>query len=261
MEELVETYHDSAYRCQTLFSPNYNFTLAVIWAPYLVQYESIDSETIEIHLDVLDSKWTSEFNKYDYVVISGGQWFYRSTIMYEDNQAIGCHNCPYENLRELGVGEPYRTALRLTLNFIAKSEHKPFVIFRTWTPDHFEYGEWYNGGICNRTKPFKEGEINGEPIDLVMRSIEIEELEKAAAIGERNGVRMELLDTYHLSLLRPDGHPGPYRIYYPFDGDKKKKVQNDCLHWCLPGPIDTWNELLMKMVINGDDHDSVSALS
>ncbi|XP_039122059.1 protein trichome birefringence-like 26 [Dioscorea cayenensis subsp. rotundata] len=261
VEELVETYHDSAYRCQTLFSPNYNFTLAVIWAPYLVQYESIDSETLNIHLDILDSKWSSEYNKYDYVVISGGQWFYRSAIMYENNKAVGCHNCPYENLRELGVVEPYRKALQLTLNFMARAEHKPFVIFRTWTPDHFEYGKWYNGGICNRTEPFKEGEINGYPVDLVMRNTEVEEFGKAAAIGERNGVRMELLDTYHLSLLRPDGHPGPYRTYHPFDGDKKKKVQNDCLHWCLPGPIDTWNELLMKMVINGDDHDSISALS
>ncbi|KAJ0971711.1 hypothetical protein J5N97_019670 [Dioscorea zingiberensis] len=256
--EPYETYHDSTYKTRAWYYPSHNFTLHVIWAPYLVHYETIDnhgnaSESItNLHLDILDSKWTSEFNKYDYVVLSGGQWFYKSTIMYENNQVIGCHNCPDMNIIELGVGEPYRKALQLSLNFIATSENKPFVILRTWTPDHFENGEWYNGGICNRTEPFKEGEINGDPTDLIMRSIEIEEFEKAKVIGESNGFKMELLDTYHLSLLRPDGHPGPYRTYHPFDGDKDKKVQNDCLHWCLPGPIDTWNEMLMKMVFNGE---------
>ncbi|XP_039122056.1 protein trichome birefringence-like 26 [Dioscorea cayenensis subsp. rotundata] len=48
--------------------------------------------------------------------------------------------------------------------------------------------------------------------------------------------------------------------YHPFDGDNKKNVENDCNHWCLPGPIDTVNDMLMKMVMNGDAHDPDSAI-
>ncbi|KAK1269058.1 hypothetical protein QJS04_geneDACA008153 [Acorus gramineus] len=49
-----------------------------------------------------------------------------------------------------------------------------------------------------------------------------------------------------MSLLRPDGHPGPYREFHP-----SSKVQSDYLHWCLPGPIDAWNDVVMLMVRGG----------
>ncbi|KAJ4885526.1 Protein trichome birefringence-like 25 [Raphanus sativus] len=62
-----------------------------------------------------------------------------------------------------------------------------------------------------------------------------------------------LLGTTSMSLLRPDGHPGPYRYPNPFSGMKIRDpvhVQNDCLHWCLPGPIDSWNDLMVEVMLN-----------
>ena len=101
--------------------------------------------------------------------------------------------------------------------------------------------------------PFKEGEVDMRDVDIVMRNIELEEIEKAVAVGSGNGVVLKLLDTTRLSVLRPDGHPGPYRQFQPFAKDKNAKVQNDCLHWCLPGPIDSWNDLLMELLENGEN--------
>lgn len=128
------------------------------------------------------------------------------------------------------------------------------VFLRTTTPDHFENGEWFSGGYCNRTVPFKEGEFDMKDVDAVMRSIELEELEKAKEVGFEKGVNLKLLDTTQLSLLRPDGHPGPYRQFQPFAKDLNARVQNDCLHWCLPGPIDSWNDLVMELLVNGDKY-------
>ncbi|PKI19139.1 hypothetical protein CRG98_049275, partial [Punica granatum] len=54
------------------------------------------------------------------------------------------------------------------------------------------------------------------------------------------------LDVTRLSLLRLDEHPGPYLYPFPFAYEVKDRVQNDCVHWCLPGPIDTWNEILLE---------------
>uniref|UniRef100_A0A0A9HQF3 Trichome birefringence-like C-terminal domain-containing protein n=1 Tax=Arundo donax TaxID=35708 RepID=A0A0A9HQF3_ARUDO len=34
----------------------------------------------------------------------------------------------------------------------------------------------------------------------------------------------------------------------PFAGGERERVPNDCVHWCLPGPIDTWNEILLQFV-------------
>ena len=61
---------------------------------------------------------------------------------------------------------------------------------------------------------------------------------------------MEVLDVTKLALLRPDGHPGAYRNPFPFANGIPKSVQNDCVHWCLRGPIDTWNEVFLQMMKN-----------
>nr|QRG28776.1 trichome birefringence-like protein 35 [Dendrobium officinale] len=259
VEEPVEVYHDKFFRSRTWYFANYNFTVGVIWAPFLVKAELFEDDEgksksdVELHLDILEDKWTSQYNKYDYVIFSGGQWFLKSMIIWLNNTIVGCHNCKNNNLKELGIDCPYHKALQTVFEFMISSDHKPLIFFRTWTPDHFEYGEWFSGGVCNRTTPYSEGQYKGKPIDHVMRTIEIQEFEKAVSMASQTGARLKLLDTFHLSVLRPDGHPGPYRTYHPFGKDKIAKVQNDCLHWCLPGPIDTWNELIEKILVDERD--------
>ncbi|KAJ4728152.1 Protein trichome birefringence-like [Melia azedarach] len=256
VDQAVEVYHDEEYKSKRWHFPSHNFTLSVIWTPFLLKAEvfedinGISSSEIQLHLDELDTKWTEQYTNFDYVVIAGGKWFLKTAIYLENNTIQGCHYCPGKNLTELGFDYAYRKALQLVLSFITGSEHKAFVFFRTTTPDHFENGEWFSGGTCNRTIPFKEGEVEMRDVDSVMRDVELEEFEKAAAIGAEMGVILKLLDTTRLSLLRPDGHPGPYRQFHPFAKDKNAEVQNDCLHWCLPGPIDAWNDLVMKMILN-----------
>lgn len=260
VEEPVEVYHDKPFKCRTWYFSGHNLTVAMIWSPFLVKSETFEDDDgkavseIQLHLDTVEEKWASQYSKYDYILFSGGQWFLKTMVMLENNTIVGCHNCKESNLRELGIDYPYRRALQTVYEFMSSSDHKPLILFRTWTPDHFEYGEWFSGGVCNRTIPYGEGKYSGKPVDHIMRNIEVEEFRKAAAVNSRDGARLKLLDTFHLSLLRPDGHPGPYRTLNPFGGkDKNAKVQNDCLHWCLPGPIDTWNELIMKILVDEGD--------
>ncbi|XP_009781635.1 protein trichome birefringence-like 26 isoform X2 [Nicotiana sylvestris] len=209
------------------------------------------AEDAQLHLDKLDDVWTRQFDNFDYVVIAGGKWYLKSAIYYENNKIVGCHNCPGKNITEVGFEYAYRKALNSTLKYITRSKHKAYTFFRTATPDHFENGEWNTGGYCNRTDPFKEGEIDIRDIDEVMRKIELEEFERALRIGSEVGLRIRLFDTTFLSLLRPDGHPGVYRQFQPFAGDSRhSKIQNDCLHWCLPGPIDSWNDLMMEILVS-----------
>lgn len=256
MEQADEVYHDKEYRSKIWHFPAHNFTLSVIWTPLLIKADifedmnGVSTSVMQLHLDVLDKKWTDQFRNFDYVVIAGGKWFLKTAIYLENNTVIGCHYCPGKNLTELGFHYAYRKAVKLMFDFIARPDLRAFVFFRTTTPDHFENGEWFSGGTCNRTVPFKEGEIDMGDVDETMRSIELEEFERAAALGSENGATLKLLDTTRLSLLRPDGHPGPYRQFQPFSKDKNAKVQNDCLHWCLPGPIDSWNDLVMEMLVN-----------
>lgn len=250
----MEVYHDEEYRSKRWFFKSHQFTLSVIWSPFLTEakiFEDNDghaSGAVRLHLDEPDSEWVNEFDNFDYIEIAAGKWFLKTAVYYENNTIVGCHNCKKQNISELGFDYAYRRALQTTLDYITKSDHKVYTLFRTTTPDHFENGEWNTGGFCNRTVPFKEGEIEMRDIDMIMRDVELEEFKKVS----RYGSSLKLFDTSQLALLRPDGHPGPYRAFHPFDGkDVSIKVQNDCLHWCLPGPIDSWNDLLMNILVKG----------
>ncbi|CAN4111481.1 unnamed protein product [Withania somnifera] len=250
-EQVDDVYHDEQYKSRRWYFPNYDFNLSVIWSPFLakaVVFEDnngVSRDITQLHLDKLDDVWTQQFHNFDYVFIAGGKWYLKSTIYLENDTIVGCHNCPGKNITQVGFMYAYRKALNTTMKFITSSKNKAYTFFRTTTPDHFENGEWNTGGYCNRTGPFKEGEIDIGYVDEVMRKIELEEFERASEFG----FNMKLFDTTLLSLLRPDGHPAVYRQYHPYAAENKnQKVQNDCLHWCLPGPIDSWNDIMMQML-------------
>lgn len=80
----------------------------------------------------------------------------------------------------------------------------------TSSPAHLE-GDWDEFGACPKT------------------------LEDKLSSTQLGKFRLEALDATKLSLMRPDGHLGPRTHPFPL----AKRVQNDCVHGCLPGPIET----------------------
>ncbi|KAL6864877.1 hypothetical protein ACP4OV_016028 [Aristida adscensionis] len=258
-EEPVEVYHDKEFKNRRWHFHSYNLTISLIWTPFLIKSEIFENEhgestsEIQLHLDTLDAIWTSQYESFDYVLISGGQWFLKTAVYWENGKVVGCHYCQNKKLTELGYEHLYHRALQQVFRFIISTKHKPVVFFRTWAPSHFENGKWFNGGACNRVLPYKKGEYEGNDIDLAMKGIELEEFNKAVAAAKGPvKKRLKLLDTYSLSITRPDGHVGPYRTLYPFAKGSKNAalVQYDCLHWCVPGPVDAWNDLVMKMMLD-----------
>ncbi|KAH6789282.1 TRICHOME BIREFRINGENCE-LIKE 25 [Perilla frutescens var. frutescens] len=256
VEQAVDVYHDEPYKNRRWSFPSHNFTVSVVWAPFLTKAftfendDGVSSGLIQLYLDEPDTIWTDQYEDFDYVVIAGGKWFLKAAIYYENTTVVGCHSCHDNNTTEVGFEHAYRKALNSTLKFISEANHKPYILFRTTTPDHFENGEWDTGGYCNRTRPFTVDEIQINDIDEIMRHVELEEFERAAQVVSRNRASFKLFDTTLLSLLRPDGHPGVYRQFQPYAGkNKNAQIQNDCLHWCLPGPIDSWNDIMMEMLL------------
>ncbi|CAM0957359.1 unnamed protein product [Alopecurus aequalis] len=259
-DEPVEIYHDKEFKSRRWHFQSYNFTVSLLWSPFLVKSEVFENENgestseIQLHLDALEPTWISQYESFDYVVIAGGQWFLKTAVYWENGKVVGCHYCQDKKLTELGFEHLYHRTLQAVFRFISSTHHKPVVLFRTWAPDHFENGEWFSGGTCNRVLPYRKGEYSGKYMDNVMRGIELDEFKKAMLAVNSSGdvVKLKLLDTYSLSSMRPDGHAGPYRMFHPFeDGNEDASpVQKDCLHWCVPGPIDAWNDLIMKLVLN-----------
>lgn len=234
----------------------HNFTLSAVWAPFLTHAaiheddNGVSSSDIELHLDVLDTNWIEQYRSHDYVMLSVGKWFTKTTIYYENNTISGCFNCTRSDVAKLGFDYAYSRAMKTVFDYVISSKHKGIIFYRTSSPDHFEGGEWFSGGTCKRKEPVKEGGFKLNKPDKILRDVEIEVLREKLGKASENGVNLILFDVHHMSLLRADGHPGPYRFYQPFAKDKEAKVINDCLHWCLPGAIDTWNDVLMEMIMN-----------
>ncbi|CAD6339705.1 unnamed protein product [Miscanthus lutarioriparius] len=84
-----------------------------------------------------------------------------------------------------------------------------------------------------------------------MRRTVVEAVQAAAdAAGAGSGLRFAALDVTTLANLRPDGHLGPYMHKDPFaGGGAGGRVQNDCVHWCMPGPVGTFNEILLQNIL------------
>ncbi|XP_010928570.1 xyloglucan O-acetyltransferase 2 isoform X1 [Elaeis guineensis] len=238
----------------------YNATVSIFWCPFLVK--GIEKSAApglnhnKLYLDSADDRWASELDRMDMVVFSVGHWFLHPAIYYENELVLGCHHCPELNHTEIGFFDVFRKAFKTTLKVVSSQDwsspasSEKLVVVTTFSPAHFE-GEWDKFGACPKKKPYKEGEKGMEYMDAEMRKIEVEEVEAAASKGAAKSggrLRIEALDVTKLALLRPDGHPGPYMYPNPFADGIKEKVQNDCVHWCLPGPIDTWNEILLEMI-------------
>ncbi|KAJ1389914.1 PMR5 N-terminal domain [Sesbania bispinosa] len=235
--------------------PSHNATLSSYWSPFLVQgveRTKTGPRYNTMYLDHVNERWARDMDQMDLIVLSFGNWLLIPSIYYEGDKVLGCLNCPDLNYTDIGFYGSLRKALRTTLNSIierrAAKGNGIGVIVRTFSPSHFE-GDWDKGGTCSKIKPYRNGEKQLGEMDAEIRRIEIEEVEDAKEKAKHfRGFRLEALDVTKLALLRPDGHPGAYMNPFPFANGVSQYVQNDCVHWCLPGPIDTWNEIFLEMM-------------
>uniref|UniRef100_M8B920 Uncharacterized protein n=1 Tax=Aegilops tauschii TaxID=37682 RepID=M8B920_AEGTA len=189
----------------------YNFTLKIIWSPFLVRTEEPDNNSgvFKLYLDEPDDRWFSGVAGFDYVILSGANWFTRQSMFYERGQLVGGSFVALNITSNLTLRYSHRMAFRTALRAI--NDHgsvKAKVIVRTLSPmSHFEGGSWDKGGDCRRTQPYRSNETTMGDLDLDFYTGQVEEFreaEKAAAVA---GVDMVLMDTTGAMLLRPDAHP------------------------------------------------------
>ncbi|KAJ4960732.1 hypothetical protein NE237_020642 [Protea cynaroides] len=229
---------------------NYNFTIVFFWSPHLVKTIEDDRPKgpllfplVNVYVDEFDDTWTNQIHRFDYVIISAAQWFWRPSVFYENGQVVGCFDCKDNNITDLTLFYGYKRAFKTAFRAFNQN-FKGMTFLRSYSPGHFDNGAWNEGGTCTRTRPYTSNETKLEGFGQQFYLTQLEEFMAAAqGDGKKRGLKFRLLDTTQAMLLRPDGHPGRYG--YP---PEEKRTTSDCVHWCLPGPTDTWNELLLHML-------------
>lgn len=236
---------------RTVYYESYNFTISVFWSPYLVKANQSDPAggLWDLYLDEPDDAWLSVVAGFDYVIVSAANWFTRPSMFYEAGRLVGCHYCLVPGVTDLTLRYSLRVAFRTALRAITGIPgFNGTVIVRTLSPtSHFEGGEWDKGGDCRRTRPYAANETRMAGLDLDFHTAQVEEFAGAeeAARSRGSAARLMLMNTTAAMLLRPDGHPSRYGHW----AHENVTLYNDCVHWCLPGPIDVWNEMLLQMLL------------
>ncbi|KAK7316229.1 hypothetical protein VNO77_35091 [Canavalia gladiata] len=252
-KDISHKYSSNVAYFKRYFYADYSFTLGTLWSPYFVRSSDADpgghsyNSIMRLYLDEVDEAWANQIENFDIVIISAGQWFFRPLMLYEKGQLVGCNKCGLENVKDLDYYYGYRKAFRTAFRTLTNHKrYKGVTILRTFSPAHFENGAWNNGGKCVRTRPVNiTKEVMNSEYWYVMEMYrtQVEEFREAQKEATKRGLKFLMMDTTEIMLLRPDGHPNNY-------GHSKDKnvTLNDCVHWCLPGPVDTWSEFLLYML-------------
>ncbi|MQL84212.1 hypothetical protein Taro_016710 [Colocasia esculenta] len=234
----------------------HNFTLSIFWSPFLVRSEDGRlpglswSGLWNLYLDEADPAWTSQLGGFDFLIISGGNWFTRPSVFYEKHRIVGSNYYLLRNIKVLNLEYANWKAFRAAFDAINKAgragRFRGDVFLRTLSPSHFENGQWDSGGDCVRKWPFRRNETRMMPMEEKLYKQQLVEFRRAKAEAKKRkkGVRFRLLEATAAMLLRPDGHPSRYGHWQ----DQNVVLRNDCVHWCLPGPVDMWNDIFLQML-------------
>lgn len=228
--------------------PSTNTTILYYWSASLsdlVPLNATDSTfDIAMHLDCPPAFLRQYIHQFDVLVLNTGHHWNRGKL--EANRWVMHVNGKPNEDPELA---DIRNAKNFTVYSIIRwvDSQLPLyprlkAFFRTISPRHFRNGDWNTGGNCNNTVPLTGGnEVNEDGSSD--KTVE----------GAVKGTRIKILDITSLSELRDEGHisgykPRPSKPVKAYKVPNPTEIVNDCLHWCLPGIPDTWNELLVAQV-------------
>ncbi|PWA81267.1 PMR5 N-terminal domain, PC-Esterase [Artemisia annua] len=214
--------------------PSTNTTILYYWSASLCDIEPIDptSQTTDfaMHLDRPPAFLKNYLHKIHVLVLNTGHHWNRGKLN-ANRWVMYVGGKPNTNRRIANIGGAKNLTIYSVVSWVNSQlpKHPELKAFlRSISPRHFFNGEWNTGGTCDSTTPGSLEVLQNESSDPI-------------AAGAVKGTNVKLLDVTGLSLVRDEGHISRYSI-------RAAPGMQDCLHWCLPGVPDTWNELLFAQI-------------
>ncbi|CAN4096506.1 unnamed protein product [Withania somnifera] len=216
--------------------PDTKTTILYYWSASLCDLTPINPSDRAIdyamHLDRPPAFLSHFFPRFDVIVLNTGHHWNRGKLN-ANRWVMYVGGVPNTNRKLATIGGAKNFTIHSIVNWVNSQLPKyPHVkaFYRSISPRHFFNGEWNTGGTCDNTTPLSEGK----------EVLQDESSDYDAARAVR-GTAVKLLDITALSQLRDEGHISRYSI-------KATPGVQDCLHWCLPGVPDTWNEILFAQL-------------
>ncbi|CAE6112767.1 unnamed protein product [Arabidopsis arenosa] len=216
--------------------PETNTTVLYHWSSTLCDIEPLNitdpATEHAMHLDRPPAFLRQYLHKINVLVMNTGHHWNRGKLN-GNRWVMHVNGVPNTNKKLAALGNAKNFTIHSTVSWV--NSQLPLhpglkAFYRSLSPRHFVGGEWNTGGSCNNTTPMSIG-----------KEVLQEESSDYSAGRAVKGTGVKLLDITALSHIRDEGHISRFSI------SAAPGVQ-DCLHWCLPGVPDTWNEILFAMI-------------
>ncbi|XP_012465388.1 protein trichome birefringence-like 33 [Gossypium raimondii] len=242
----MKSYNNDAL---TVFrAKDYNASIEFYWAPFLLESNSDNAVVHRVSDRIVRRGSINKHGKHwkgvDILVFNTYLWWMTGLDIkilkgsFEDEE---------KEIIEVSAEDAYRMAMRSMLRWVRKNmdRKKTRVFFTSMSPTHGKGIEWGGepGENCyNQTTIIEDSNYWDSNSRKTIMNVIAEEFSKSK-------FPITFLNITQLSSYRKDAHTSIYKKQWsPLTAEQLANPVSyaDCVHWCLPGLQDTWNELLFS---------------
>ncbi|KAJ4980710.1 hypothetical protein NE237_031547 [Protea cynaroides] len=198
------------------------------------------TQGFRVDVDVPESSWAEAPIFHDILIFNTGHWWWAPSKFDPIKSPMLFFEKDLPVIPPINPEDGLDMVLKHMISLVERTQSRGIKFFRTQSPRHFEGGDWDQGGSCHRVQPLLPDQVE-QLFSMEKNGTNVEvRLVNQHLFRALKGSSFHILDITRMSEFRADAHPSTA-------GGKK---HDDCMHWCLPGITDYWNDLLVARLNN-----------